>query len=818
MSLSHGAHEDREHRLSLRHLIVGGALLASAFVAAGAGLRAQRAAPSGSWLTWGGDSAFTRYSPLALITKDNVGDLQVLWRWRAADRDIQASNPLWRSGRNEDTPLMVNGTLYTVTGLGLIAALDPATGETRWVYDPQGYKIGGSGSVYFVQRGLAYWTDGKQERVLAGTNDAFLVSLDAKTGKPDPKFGTNGKVDLLLLLPFGDRASRQVSARRPLVAGDVILAGSSINDGAANKEMPPGWVQAYDVRTGKRVWAFHTVPRAGEFGIETWEGNSAEYSGNANVWAGMAYDPELDYVYLPSSTPTNDYYGGHRLGNNLFAESLICVEAKTGRRVWHFQAVHHGLWDYDFPATPLLGDITVGGRTIKAVMQPSKQAFVYVFDRKTGVPVWPIEERPVPQSNVPGERTSPTQPFPTKPPAFDLQGTTEDNLVDFTPALRERARTQLANFDHGPLFTPPTLKGMVMLPGIVGGANWPGGAFDPETQTFYVASRMNPSLLRVAPADAKSNFRYTGAGGGPGQGGVGKLTAEQLADLMTLDGLPLFKPPYFRLTAIDMKKGETLWMSPLGNGPRRHPLLQGLNLPPLGGDYQRGSVLVTKTLLFVAMSAVHSRGVPQRAPWARWADPADERNLIHVFDKLSGALLRTVELDGMSAAAPMTYLHGGRQYIAVATGGGPSSEIVALGLPSGPVRTTTEAAAPTRTLTARSVWGGVYTEEQATRGRSTYDTACAACHLENLQGGGLAPGLVADAFTYRWQDGPVADLFTVIKQTMPSGQPASLRDEEYVDIVAYLLKRNDYPSGSSELGTSVAELKEIGFAKSGSGR
>jgi quinoprotein glucose dehydrogenase len=649
---------------------------------AGQTVRAQRTVGEGAWLSWGADHSFTRYSPLASITKDNVRNLQVLWRWKTADSDLQKSNPLWRSGRNEDTPLMANGTLYAVTGMGFVVALDPATGTTRWVYDPEGYKIGGSGSVYFVQRGLSYWTDGSAERVIAGTNDAYLVSIDTKTGKPDPAFGTAGKVDLLAAVPGGNRASRQVAARRPLIAGNVVIAGSSINDGAANKEMPPGYVQAFDIRSGKRLWMFHMVPRFGELGFETWEDGSAEFSGNSNVWAGMAYDPELDYVYLPSSTPTNDYYGGHRLGNNLFAESLVCVEAKTGKRVWHFQAVHHGLWDYDFPATPILGDITVGGRRIKAVMQPSKQAFLYVFDRKTGEPVWPIEERPVPQSDVPGERTSPTQPFPTRPPAFDLQGTTEENLVDFTPALRARARTQLQNFVHGPLFTPPSLKGTIMLPGIVGGANWPGGAFDPETGIFYVASRMNPSLLRVVPGGAKSNLRYRGSAGGPGQGGVAGQTAAQLAEQMTLDGLPLFKPPYFRLTAIDMSKGERLWMSPLGNGPRSHPLIKDLNLGPLGGDYQRGSVLVTKTLLFVTMSALHSRGVPERAPWAQWADPEDEKRLMYVFDKATGTLLRSIELEGLSAAAPMTYQHRGRQYIVVATGGGLNSEIVALGLPT----------------------------------------------------------------------------------------------------------------------------------------
>jgi glucose dehydrogenase len=654
--------------------------IAAAALFSGDFLRAQRVTKQGTWVTWGGDNSFNRYSPLAMIDRGNVSDLKVAWRWPSADRELQTSNPLWRAGRNEETPLMVNGTLYTITGLGLIAALDPASGGTRWVYDPESYKAGGFGNATFVQRGLAYWTDGVEERVLAGTNDAYLLSVNAKTGKPDLAFGREGKVDLLLAIPGANRALRQMSARRPLVAGDIIVMGSSVNDSAPNKEMPPGYVQAFDVRTGRPRWSFHTVPRAGELGFDTWENGAAEYSGNSNVWAGMAYDPELDYVYLPTSTPTNDYYGGHRLGDNLFAESLVCVEAKTGKRVWHFQAVHHGLWDYDFPSTPVLGEITVGGNRIKAVMQASKQAFLYVFDRKTGKPVWPIEERPVGQSTVPGERTSPTQPFPTKPPAFDLQGTTEDNLIDFTPALRERAVKQLKNFDHGPLFTPPSLNGTLILPGIVGGANWPGGAFDPETGVFYVGSRMNPSMLKVAPGGDRTNLRYRGSGGGPGQGDIAGQTVGRLADLMTVDGLPLFKPPYFRVTAIDMNAGERVWMAPLGNGPRSHPLLKDLNLPPLGGDFHRASVLVTKTLLFVTTSALHSRGVPERAPWAPWADPADARNLVYVFDKASGRPLHTIELDGLSAAAPMTYVHQGRQYLVVATGGGPTSELVALAL------------------------------------------------------------------------------------------------------------------------------------------
>ena len=655
-------------------------ILAAVLAAGSAPARAQDGSDAGEWHSWGGNAQFTRYSPLDRIAPHNVTDLEVAWRWQTADRELQESNPLWRAGRNEDTPLMANGVLYTVTGLGLIAALDPATGETRWVHDPRSYEQGRWGAVGFIQRGLAYWTDGTEERVLVGTIDAHLVSLDARTGQPDEAFGDGGRVDLLVGVPRTSRDARHVAARRPLVAGDVVVIGSSISDRPANREMPPGSVHAYDVRSGRRLWTFYTVPREFEAGYETWLNGSAEYSGNANVWAGMAYDPELDYVYLPTSTPTNDYYGGQRPGDNLFAESLVCLEARTGRRVWHFQAVHHGLWDYDFASTPVLADITVDGRPIKAVIQASKQAFAYVFDRATGEPVWPIEERPVPESTVPGEWTAPTQPFPTRPAPFDLQGATEENLIDFTPELRQRALAQLGQFDHGPLFTPPSLRGTLILPGIVGGANWPGGAFDTETGLFYVASRMNPSLIVVSPVDAaRSNLQYRGQAGGPGQGGVGGVP--DAASRMTVDGLPLFKPPYFRVTALDMSTGDERWTAPLGNGPLDHPLLRDLDLGPLGGDYHRGSVLVTKGLLFVSMSAMHSQGVPQRAAWSEWADPDDELNLLYAFDKLSGELLHTIQLDGFSAAAPMTYAHEGRQYLVVATGSGPDSAVVALGLP-----------------------------------------------------------------------------------------------------------------------------------------
>ena len=614
-------------------------------------VNAQGSGTPGEWREYAGDVQGTKYSPLSQITVANVHELTVAWRWPSPDRALQVSNPLWQTGRNEDTPLMVNGVLYTVTGLGLVAALDPATGETRWIYDPESYKAGKPNNVGFIHRGLAYWTDGTRARLLLGTGDAYLISIDAHTGKPDPAFGKEGKVDLTVGIPGAIRA-RNFSARRPLVARDVIVMGSNIADTIRNRQMPPGDVQAFDVRTGKLLWTFHTIPREYEYGYETWLNESAESNGSANVWAGMSYDPDLDYIYLPTSSADNNGYGGGRPGDNLFSDTLLCLEAKTGKRVWHFQVIHHDIWDYDLPAIPILGDLTVDGRLVQAVMQVSKQGFTYVFDRKTGQPVWPIEERPVPQSpTIPGEWTSPTQPFPAKPPPFDLQGTLEHNLIDLTPELKRRALEQWTRFDHGPLYTPRSPEGTVIIPSGFGAANWGGAGFDPETGRLYV-----PSVTMVS-------------------------ARRELADLVTIEGLSIFKPPYARVTAIDMNKGEHLWVSPLGNGPRNHPLLKDLNLPPLGDGIHRASVLVTKTLLFVNVSRVANNGLPEPRTWVQWQDPDAEQKLILAFDKSTGKLLREIELDGLSAAAPLTYLHGGKQYLVVAVGGGKTSEVVALSLP-----------------------------------------------------------------------------------------------------------------------------------------
>jgi quinoprotein glucose dehydrogenase len=614
---------------------------------------AQRADPPGEWRHYGGSLGSTKYSPLDQIRRDNVAGLQIAWRWTSPDNSIAAANADAQPGAYEDTPLMAGGVLYTITSLGLVAAIDAGTGRALWQFDSESWKAGRPANLGFLHRGLAYWTDGRIARIFIGTHDAYLISIDAGTGQPDLAFGARGKVDLTERLAYVQRGRNYTITSAPLVVRNVVMTGSGISDGPLNKEHVRGDVSGYDVRTGKRLWTFRSIPQPGEFGHESWEGNSAEYSGNTNVWSLMSGDEDLGYAFLPFGTPTNDYYGGHRPGHNLFAEAVVCLDATTGRRVWHFQGVHHGLWDYDFPAAPTLVDITVDGRRVSALAQVSKQGFVYVLDRRTGVPVWPIEERSVPQSLVPGEKTSPTQPFPTKPPPFERQGFTEDDVLDYTPELRSRALEIVRQYEMGPLFTPPSEKGTIQLPGNGGGANWSGAAFDPETGRLYVPSITSPFLVQlIKPDPSRSNLRYRR---GPN-------------NLATIDGIPVSKPPYSRLTAYDLNAGSIAWQIPLGDGPRRHPLLAALNLPPLGGG--RGYVLATRTLLFVAhRGRPGSDAVPPEAP------------SLQALDKASGQMLASIALPRGPVSSPMTYLHQGRQYVAMAVGAGREAEIVAFALP-----------------------------------------------------------------------------------------------------------------------------------------
>ncbi len=635
--------------------VVALALLASGTAAA------QQGAGRGEWRHYAGDNGSTKYSPLDQINRDNAARLHIAWRWDSPDLPVQAQNPMLRSLAYEATPVMVNGRLYVSTSLSQVASIDAATGKTLWVFDPLSYKSGRPTNLGFLHRGVGYWSDGKQERIFIGTSDAHLWALDARTGQAIPGFGNEGKVNLARDIPLAVNAANYAVTSPPLVCRDVVIVGSSISDGPLNKEAPRGDVQAFDARTGERLWIFHTVPQAGEFGADTWENESWKYTGNANVWTLMSADDETGYIYLPTGTPTNDWYGGHRLGDNLFAESLVCLEARTGKRVWHFQTVHHGMWDYDLPAAPVLCDIRSGPRKIKAVAQVTKTGFLFVFDRVTGKPVWPIEERPAPPSTVPGERASPTQPVPTRPAPFERQGSVPENLIDFTPELRAEALKILQQYDHGPLFTPPTERGTINLPGWAGGANWWGAAFDPETGRIYIPSFTSPILVRlVKPDPARSNFQYVRGGGGLLGGVEGPR------------GLPLFKPPYGRITAIDLNTGDHAWMIPHGDGMRKkvNEMLNGaggngIDVGPLGAG--GGGPLVTRTLLFVGQGA-----------GGRGGRAGGGANVLRAFDKDNGKVIAQIPLPAQPSGTPMTYLAGGKQFLVIATA---DERLVALSLP-----------------------------------------------------------------------------------------------------------------------------------------
>ena len=657
-----------------RWTLVGIAIVLSTAFAA-----AQQGARNGEWTRYGGDSGTTKYAPLDQINKDNISQLRVAWRRPAVDASISAKAPdLSYSNNFRATPLMIGGLLYSPNAVGLVEAFHPGTGKTLWVQEPfpdePGQGLRGDSA-----RGVAYWTDGTARRLFVVRGE-YLVALDLRTGKPLTTFGEKGRVNLRPGL--GPRANIYAWTGVAQVCRDVVIVGvglgGSMSDRPMHQEAAPGVVQAFDVRTGKPRWAFNPIPHPGEVGSDTWENDSWSYSGEANLWSLMSADEEQGLAYLPLTAPTNDMYGGHRLGDNVFANTLVCVRCLTGQRVWHQQIVHHDLWDYDLPAAPILADITVDGRPIKAVIQLTKQAFAFVFDRTTGKPVWPIEERPVPTSDTPGERTARTQPFPTKPPAFDRQGVAVDDLIDFTPELRAEAVELLKHYRIGPLFTPPTvrgdgpdgIRGTIQLPGSVGGADWQSGAFDPGTGMLYVESITGPFTADIIKGDPKvSNLNYVS--------GTRAWTAGP-------QGLPLFKPPYGRITAIDLNKGDRVWMVPNGEGPRNHPLLKPLNLPWLGNP-GRSAPLVTKTLLFVGegdpiMSTLGSRLRPEMP--ASLAPGAGGRKF-RAYDKATGVVLWETELPAGTTGAPMAYMFEGKQYVLVAIGSEQpqSAGFVALSLP-----------------------------------------------------------------------------------------------------------------------------------------
>ena len=623
-----------------------------------------QAAPAATaeWPSYASDKASSKYSPLAQIDGSNFSALKVAWTWRSIDETVIKENPQLRTWAWEATPLMVGGVLYVSTSLSQVAAIDAATGKTIWVHDPETWKNGPPSNNGFVHRGVSCWANGNDRRILLGTADGYLICLNAETGKPVPTFGQDGRIDLTQGLgrPV-DRRYYGVSSP-PIIVRNVVVMGSKVNDVPLLKAMPPGDVRGFDVRTGKQKWIFHAVPQSGEFGNDTWEKESWKTTGAANVWTMMSADEALGYVYLPFSTPANDSYGGDRHGNGLFGESLVCLDARTGKRVWHFQMVHHGLWDYDLPGAPNLIDIRVNGKIVKAVAQVSKQAFVYVFDRVTGKPIWPIEERSVPQSTVPGEKTSATQPFPTKPAPFDRQGVTENDVMDFTPELRKQALAVLEKYNYGPLFTPPSPeKPTIEMPGIAGGASWSGAACDPETGIMYVSSLTNPYSFRLTKSPQVPHAAYVGIP----------------APVETVQEIPLWKPPYARITAIDLNTGDHRWMVPMGDLSQGNPVLQQLGVKQTGRA-TRGHSLLTKTLLIVGQE-----GNTQRAEGAVRAsglivhDPK-----LYAYEKATGKVVGSVTLPRNAMGAPMTYMLRGKQFIVVPTGGSNlPAELVALCLP-----------------------------------------------------------------------------------------------------------------------------------------
>jgi quinoprotein glucose dehydrogenase len=622
----------------------------------------------GEWRYLNSDPLSTRYSPLDQINRDNFKDLKIAWRWKPAIGPALPSlggtaqgngDPKLAIYRSESTPIMARGVLYTAAGgQRVVAAIDAATGRQLWMWS--GMDEGGrdrKAPRRNAGRGVAYWTDGREERIFVVTTGFYLVALDAKTGVPVSSFGANGAVDLMkeLNVEF-DHVTRIGNSSPPMVYKNTVIVPPALEEGFVPDSMrnTPGYVMAFDAQTGKQKWAFHTVPQTGEFGAETWEAGSNQYTGNTGVWAPISVDPELGYAYLPVETPTDDYYGGHRLGSGLFGNSVVCVDLETGKRIWHYQITHHDIWNYDLPSAPALVNMTVDGRPVKALVQLTKQGYAYVLDRVTGQPVWPFEERPAPASDVPGERAWPTQPHPTKPPAYEYQGYVENDLIDFTPELRAEASRIANGYRLGPLFTPPSeikpngSKGTWYNPGGTGGSLWQGGGFDPETNYFYIPSKAGPGITSVVH-DPKSDLRFSR---GPGAN-------------LSVQGLPILKPPYSRITALDLNRGEFAWVAPLGTTPARvsqNPALKGMNLPNTGGINLHATLLVTKTLLIAGEG---------------WGGT----HVVRAYDKKTGDVLSEVSIPGMMGSMPMTYMVNGKQYVAF-TIGTPTepAEVVSLAL------------------------------------------------------------------------------------------------------------------------------------------
>jgi quinoprotein glucose dehydrogenase len=705
-------------RGSLR-VVIAIALLAGGSVWSPRELSGQNVGQSGTrdgeWPHYGRDLRGTRYSPLSQINATNFNKLEIAWRFKT---DNMGPRPEYKL---EGTPIMINGVLYTTGGTRRsVVALDAKTGEMIWVHSLREGKRAAVSPRQLSGHGVAYWTDGRgDDRVLYVTTGYQLVELSAKNGALVDSFGAHGIVDLKAGVVKGvneqiDLESGEIGLHSTAaVARDIVIVGSAMREGATvpTHNNTKGLVRGFDARTGKLVWTFKTIPGPGEFGNETWEGDSWATNGNTGVWAQISVDEDLGLVYLPVESPTSDYYGGHRPGNNLFAESLVCVDLKTGARKWHFQFVHHPIWNFDNSSAPILLDINVDGRAVKAVAQPSKEGFLYVFDRISGVPIWPIVEKPVPQSDVPGEKTSPTQPFPTKPPRYARNFVSiPDDVIDFTPELRAQGLEQLKRFRWSPNpFVPAVLGDVKGTLGAIGGGtatNWPGSAADPETHVVYAQAGNNAIQVRslVVPPPGFSDIRYVqGLAGepfrevlGPGDccaadapSRSGAPAAPQTAAAsppgraqpagggggLTIQGLPIFKPPYGVLSAINLDRGEIMWQVPHGDTPdsvRNHPALKGLTIPKTGQAGTAGvGLMVTKTLVVmgdpqVTTTPEHPRGAMLRA-----------------YNKNTGQQVGAVWMPAPQSGSPMTFAVDGKQFIVIAVGGGSySGEYLAFSLPN----------------------------------------------------------------------------------------------------------------------------------------
>ena len=655
--------------------------------ARGAGARgaqppaAAPARPDVEWRTYGSDLASTRYSTLDQINATNFNTLQVAWRFRTDSLGPRTESNL------EATPLMVGGVIYTVAGTRrAVVALDAATGELIWVHREDEGPRGEASPRRLSGRGLAYWSDGKTARIVYVTPGYRMKALDAKTGALITTFGVNGVVDLKA---ENDQKIDPVTGdiglhAAPVITRDTIIVGAALREGSQPKSRTniKGFVRAFDVRTGKRLWIFHTIPMRAEVGAQTWLDGSAEYTGNTGVWAQMSVDEELGLVYLPVEMPTGDYYGGHRPGDNLFSESLVAVDVKTGQRRWHYQFVKHGIWDWDLPCAPILADVVIDGKPRRIVAQPTKQAWLYVFDRVTGEPIWPIEERPVEQSDAPGERTSPTQRFVTKPLPFDRQGVSIDDLIDFTPELRAEAVKFVARYRIGPIFTPIVVSkwegpfATLMLPNATGGANWPGASYDPETKILYVHSKTDPSALGLVPGEqAQSDMAFVQGRARNPNAAPGAPAGAPPQMRTAIQGLPLIKPPYGRITAINLNTGEHVWQVAHGETPdeiRNHPALKGLNIPRTGRPGYIGT-LTTKSLVIA--------GEP-----GQFTAPNGQRGaMVRAYDKATGREVGSVFTPAPQSGSPMTYMRDGRQYLVVAISSADyGAEFLALRLPGQP--------------------------------------------------------------------------------------------------------------------------------------